>query len=194
MSRVAALTAAALFALAACGREAPPNAAAAPAPAPRADVLDASGRRLHVQRLFTLSLPPGWERVRHDDAGGPETRAGENVARFEDGRGQFLVVAFDALGAGFEADATWTLVMLPTGDAFAIAAEEPPCRPAAFASSTEAVHAEVEQCPAGDGRLTLAATAEVRGHRYAFFFGDERREKGVALAPFRDALTSFRAR
>jgi hypothetical protein len=193
VSRALALAVAAT--LAACGRGDAPPAAHAPAHAAAPEpAVDAAGRRVHVQRLFSIALPREWERVRHDDAGGPEHRPGENLVRFEDGRGRFLVVAFDALGAGFSADATWTLVLLPTGDAVAVAAEEPSCRPAAYGSSSEAMDAELDECPAGDGRLTLAATAEVRGHRYAFFFGDERRERGVDLAPFRAALASFRAR
>jgi hypothetical protein len=190
-----ALALAIVFALAACGKGDALPPAHAPAHAGALEpALDATGRRVHVQRLFSLALPRGWERVRHDDAGGPERRPGENLVRFEDGRGRFLVVAFDAMGAGFTADASWTLVLLPTGDAVAVAAEEPPCRPPAYGSSSEAMDAELDECPAGDGRLTLAATAEIRAHRYTFFFGDERHERGVDLAVFRDALASFRAR
>lgn len=178
--------------------DAAPHAAPA-ASAPRPAAVDREpdappGLRVHVQRLFTIALPREFERVQHDDSGSRELRPGENLVRFEDGLGRFLVVAFDAAGAGFSVDATWTLVLLPSGDAFAIAAEEPPCRRPTYATSSDAVWAEDHDCPEGDGRLTLGAKAELHGHGFVFFFGDARRERGVELEPFRAALASFRVR
>lgn len=187
------LAAAAALAASACTRE-PAHPASAPAPAPEPERAAPPGTVAHVQRLFTLALPAGFERVRHDDSGRRDARAGENVVRFEDGRGRFLAVAFDEAGYGFSADAVWTVTATSEGGVDLVA-EEPPCERRVFHTSSEAAEAEdVDDCPAGDGRLTIAATAEVRGHRYVFFFGDSAHERGVDVGPFRAALGTFHAR
>lgn len=51
-------------------------------------------------------------------------------------------------------------------------------------------------CTAGNGTLEIVTfpALEIRGHTYAFSFGNTEREVGVDLAPFRTILGSFRAR
>lgn len=190
-----ALAAAALLALGACSGEGHGTArAAAAAPAPER-ARHAGAPRRFTQRLFELELPAGWERVRHEDSGRVAASGPTNVVRFEDGRGRYLVVAFDHAGSEVAADAVWTLEASPDGAGLRVVAEEPPCRRARFASSEEAMNAPDDGCPEGDGRLAILAVApELRGHRFVFLFGDAAREAGVDPRPFRAALASFRAR
>ena len=183
----------------ACSRPASaPPAPAAPAPAairPAALAPLPAGFRPFEERLFTIAVPAGWERVRNDDSGRANVVRAENLVRFEDGRGLFFAVVFDPAGAGLSVDAAWELAPAGAGDALDIVREEPPCRPPTFASSEEAVNAESGDCPHGDGRLRIAAVVpELRGHRYVFLFGDEAHEERVDLRPFREILRTFRAR
>ncbi len=184
----AVATAAAL----ACTRGTP----APPAPTtPPAAVPAPPGFRGFDQRLFTIALPAGWERVRVDDSGRRDVLGAENLVRFEDGRGRFFAVLFDHAGFGFSADAVWRCEATPSGDALRIVLEEPPCRVPTYGSSEAALAAESDECPAGDHRLHVAALAPaLRGHAFTFFFGDEAREDGVDLAPFREILATFRAK
>jgi hypothetical protein len=153
-----------------------------------------AGFRAHVQRLFTVALPAPFERVRHEDAGRPERKEGENVVRFEDERGRFLLVLFDPVGSGFAADSVWRVAPNEAGDGLRLVAEEARCRRPRYGSSSQAVAEDVDECPEGDGKLLVAATAELRGHRFVFFFGDALHEEGVDLAPFRATLATFRVR
>jgi hypothetical protein len=119
----------------------------------------------------------------------------ENLVRFEDGRGKFFAVIFDHAGSGFSADAVWRLEASPAGDGVVVVEEEPPCRSPTFSTSEEAVTSESADCPRGDGRLRLAGVGpELHGHRFFFYFGDDAREEGVELRPFREILRTFRAR
>jgi hypothetical protein len=162
----------------------PPAAPPVFAPAPEGFVP-------HAQRLSTLSVPPGFERVAHVDRG----PAGGETARFEDGRGHYLLLVADPPGSGFAADAVWTLRETPEGGVEVVDAPAP-CRRLVFPNSTEAVWDEREDdCLAGDGRLDVAAVVTVRGRRHVFFLGDAFHEDHLAaLDPLRAALETFRAR
>ena len=145
---------------------------------------------------FELVLPPGWfvaeprpdRRGRRFAPARRAPRADARVLHFADGRGAYLSVFVDH-ASDFEADAIWNVRVAADAASVEVAAEGEPC-------GTAAVAGPHGPCSAGNGTLEIGTIPplKLRGHTYAFLFGNTRREHDVDLDPFRWILRSFRAR
>ncbi len=146
---------------------------------------------------FTLRLPGGWfvadwkpaaNGRRAVPAKRPRAAGSASVVLVADRRGNYLSVFVDHANDG-EFDAVWTLRAGPEGDTVEVGAEGKPCERGSRSPSPG-------PCSAGTRTREIATrpARTLRGHRYAFEFGNTERETGVQLDTFRWLLQGFRAR
>lgn len=157
---------------------------------------------------FSIGLPGGW-RVsdwkpgptgkRFVPAKRPGAAASARVVHLADGRGNYLSVHVDQ-ALDVETDAVWTVRAAADGESLEIGREGAMCGGAATAASSPGGAAAPPvshgPCSAGNRTLELATlpAVKLRGHTYAFEFGNTGRELGVPLETFRWMLQTFRAR
>jgi hypothetical protein len=145
---------------------------------------------------FELTLPPGWfvAEQRPDRSGRrfvsmSGAPAGDaRVLHFADGGGNYLSVYVDH-AADLEADAIWNVRVAADAASVEIGGEGAMC-------GSSGGPGPMGPCSGGNGTLEIGTLPplKLRGHVYAFHFGNTRQEHGVDLEPFRWILGSFRAR
>lgn len=143
---------------------------------------------------FTLGVPRGWwpakwmaEEGRQRFVPVEDSRSSDaSVVAFADAKGNFFSVYLDPETDEVETDAVWTIRAGADGSSVRIEEEGRMCKVIAGSEGP---------CSAGNGSLEIVTmpALELRGHSYAFRFGNTRREAGVPLGPFRRMLRSFRA-
>jgi hypothetical protein len=146
---------------------------------------------------FTLRLPTGWFVAdwkqgstgrRAVPAKKPRRSASASVVVVADHRGNYLSIFIDHANDA-ELDAVWTVRAGSDGATVEIGAEGQTCD-RANPSLTQG------PCSQGNGTLEIGTlpSLKLRGHAYAFQFGNSQREKGVTLDTYRWLLQGFRAR
>ena len=146
---------------------------------------------------FTLRLPGGWfvadwkpgpSGRRAVPAKKPRTAASASVVVVADHRGNYLSVFVDHANDA-ELDAVWTVHAGPDGATVEVGAEGKPCQRGSSSPT---------QGPCSQGNHTLEIgtlpALRLRGHAYAFEFGNTQKETGVKVDTFRWLLQGFRAR
>jgi hypothetical protein len=153
--------------------------------------------RTFQHERFTVRLPGGWfvadwkpgpSGRRAVPARKPGAAASARVVVVADHRGNYLSIFVDHAN-DVELDAVWTVRPGPDGATVEVAAEGKLC---------ERGSGSPMQGPCSQGNRTLEIgtlpALKLRGHAYAFEFGNTQRETGVSLDPFRWLLQGFQAR
>jgi hypothetical protein len=146
---------------------------------------------------FTLRLPVGWFVAdwRQGSTGRyaapakkPRAAASASIVVVADHRGNYLSIFVDHAN-DVELDAVWTVRPGADGATVEIGAEGHTCQRGS-PTPTQG------PCSQGNGTLEIGTlpSLKLRGHAYAFEFGNTKREKGVTLDAFRWLLQGFRAR
>ena len=139
---------------------------------------------------YTLQLPAGWRLTRaHGFISGADQVVPDD--RYEDGAGNFFRVAEWGSPDGSPGDVNWSLDWKKATRSFAIHGEGRFCR---RERCEEPPGYQCDLCEVGDGKFHASAHGGEDGPNVGFYFGNERRETGVDLAPFRALIRSFRAK
>jgi len=159
-----------------------------------------AGLVVHETAYFVLRAPAGWHFARQR-----AFQEFERTDRFEcmpapwgDGcqfsfvadDGSYFVLSVDNHTEGATPDRIWTLAASKTDDSMEVVAERSACG----LEACQVEDANEDPCPVGNGRLEIFAVVYLKGHAFAFEFGNLKHEDGVPLEPFRRVLESFKAK
>lgn len=135
-------------------------------------------------RGFSVELPPGWKVIEG---------SGSNLLHLADAQGRYFVVERDPEGHGLGGDVIWDIEA--RGDRLEILSESGQCElPPGTTREEHDLEMGGHGCTVGDGRLDAYALSPhlVGGRAFVLYFGDQRREAGVELEPFRALVRSVR--